>query len=426
MKFSIALTLATAGALAAAQPHGHHHHRHPEKRQADVTVDIAGATTVVYVDQAGQTISPSDISDGKYIEVNGALVEAATATASQAASSASPSPTATSSAAAEFFQASSSSGSSTSWSSATSTSWSSATSATSSAAASSSSSAASSASASGSSSSSSSGSGNVDAEFPDGELDCSTFPSDYGAVPVDWMNLGGWTGVQNPTFSSDGTQVTDISTGTSGGCEEGAFCSYACPAGYQKSQWPSTQGATGQSVGGLQCKGGKLHLTNSALSKNICIQGTGNVNVQNKLGQNVAVCRTDYPGTESETVPLNTEAGQSYPLTCPDGNNYFKWNNADTSAQYYVNPKGVAQEKACTWGSSADNYGNWAPLNLGVGTVNGATWISIMQNLPTTDAPLDFDVEIVGDNLGGSCKYSSGKFYNANGEIANGCTVSYS
>lgn len=137
----------------------------------------------------------------------------------------------------------------------------------------------------------------LDAEFPDGEMDCTTFPSDYGPIEVEWANLGGWSGIQYVTIEGD--TVTEIITGVPGGdgCKPGAMCSYACPPGYQKSQWPSAQGSTGQSVGGLSCNSnGKLTLTNPGLSKTLCIRGTGAVTVQNKLSSNAAICRTDYPG----------------------------------------------------------------------------------------------------------------------------------
>ena len=137
----------------------------------------------------------------------------------------------------------------------------------------------------------------LDAEFPDGELDCTTFPSEYGPIEVEWANIGGWSGIQYITI--EGNTVTHIDTAVPGGegCKPGAMCSYACPPGYQKSQWPSAQGATGQSVGGLSCNSdGKLALTNPGLSKKLCIPGTGAVTVQNKMSNNAAICRTDYPG----------------------------------------------------------------------------------------------------------------------------------
>jgi hypothetical protein len=155
--------------------------------------------------------------------------------------------------------------------------------------------------ASSASSYSSSGSG-VDKTFPDGEIDCSHFPSDYGALPVDWLNLGGWASVQKPGTTlaagfNDILGITKAQCTGSGCCLEGSFCSYACPEGYLKYQWPAMQGATGQSVGGLQCKGGKLYLTNPSV-KTLCAAGAPEIKVmvQNKLSQNVAICRTNYPG----------------------------------------------------------------------------------------------------------------------------------
>lgn len=137
----------------------------------------------------------------------------------------------------------------------------------------------------------------LDREFPDNEIDCSDFPSDYGAIDIHWMGIGGWSGIQYPKY--DGDSVVDMDTAVPGGknCTANAMCSYACPPGYQKSQWPSTQGATGQSVGGLKCNDqGKLCLTNPALSKTLCVKGTGATTIHNKLGKSAAICRTDYPG----------------------------------------------------------------------------------------------------------------------------------
>ena len=154
-----------------------------------------------------------------------------------------------------------------------------------------------------SSGSSSSGGDGVDRDFPDGELDCSDFPDQYGALNLDYLNLGGWSGIQNPKNRGSGgyddieTVVSDQCSG-SDCCSDGMYCSYACPAGYQKSQWPDKQGATGQSVGGIQCKNGKLHLTNPGMSKKLCMKGTDavTIKVQNKINKGVSVCRTDYPG----------------------------------------------------------------------------------------------------------------------------------
>lgn len=142
-----------------------------------------------------------------------------------------------------------------------------------------------------------SGGEGLDKPFPDNEIDCDSFPSEYGPLELSWLGFGGWSGVQYPTISGD--LVTDIVTAVKGGrnCSAGAMCSYACPPGYQKSQWPSTQGSTGQSVGGLHCnQNNKLVKTNPDLSEYLCIKGTGATQVRNTMNKNAAICRTDYPG----------------------------------------------------------------------------------------------------------------------------------
>ena len=137
----------------------------------------------------------------------------------------------------------------------------------------------------------------VDRDFPDGTIDCNDFPSEYGPIEIEYMKIGGWSGIQYPTFEGD--LVSDIVTAVPGmqNCTIGAFCSYACPPGYQKTQWPSTQGKTKQSVGGLLCNNhGKLELTNPSLSRKLCTKGTGATQVENNLKKGACICRTDYPG----------------------------------------------------------------------------------------------------------------------------------
>ncbi|OBT59869.1 hypothetical protein VE03_10508, partial [Pseudogymnoascus sp. 23342-1-I1] len=243
----------------------------------------------------------------------------------------------------------------------------------------------------------------IDAELPSG-IDCSHFPSDYGAVRAEWLSLGGWIGLQMTPNYKPG----DISAANS-------FCSYACPAGYQKSQWPTAQGDIGQSIGGLYCNSnGKLELSNPELSKKLCITGTGEVKVKNTTGKNIPICRTDYPGTESETVPLDTQPNQEYELTCPDANKYFHWRGAATSAQYYINPSGTSVGDACRWNE----------VNLGVGKGStGETYISMFQNAPTNpDGKLDYNIEIIGD-VSSKCEYRRGTFYNNGAASPSGCTV---
>jgi SUN family beta-glucosidase len=280
MKLSHIALLATAGSIVAAQPHRHQHfHRHVEKRSPVVdVVTVPGPTVIAYVLDDGTPISEDDVQEGIK---NGTLVWATGSLSSTTVATSTPvpvpsqtptqTPTQTPDVGAAFYQQPASSAESTSPTS-------------------------SSAPSSGSSYTPPSGQG-LDSDFPDGQLDCSTFPSQYGAVAVPWENIGGWSGIQYPTYSSDGSQIVSISTAVAGmSCTEGAMCSYACPPGYEKSQWPTIQGSTGQSVGGITCKGGKLYLTNAALSTKLCIAGVGNVQVQNTLSQQVSVCRTDYPG----------------------------------------------------------------------------------------------------------------------------------
>ncbi|KAK4998873.1 Sperm-associated antigen 4 protein [Elasticomyces elasticus] len=432
----IAIAFLSVAAVAAAQPHGHPHH-HAEKRSPSPVADIVyvpGPTMVVYM-LNGQEITEADVEEGVR---NGTLVWAHDSALSVAATSSSTSNVASTSApSSTTSSAAPSSISSDSSSSSSSTSVYVPPSSSSVAPTSTSEAAASSAAPTISSGSYSHGNHGVDTHFDDGNVDCSTFPSDYGAVAVDWIGLGGWTGIQQPGSNNGGYDnimtVTKQTCSNGKCCTEGSFCSYACPAGYQKAQWPTTQGATGQSVGGILCQNGKLRLTNPA-QKSLCMPGTDkvSVSVKNTMSKNAAVCRTDYPGTEGETIPLDAQPGMTVPLTCPEAANYYTWKGGSTSAQYYVNPAGVSVADACQWGSPGNPWGNYAPMNIGAGYSAGAAWLSIFQNAPTTTAQLDFTVEIVGDNggygnLSGRCKYMNGQYCSGNNyencSLTVGCTV---
>ena len=417
MKYLLTVAAAAAG-VAAASPHNHKH-AHLHERDMQTKTDVVATATVFEVN--GTPISKEDachgVDDGEYTWKNSGDAWGVCSTSSSAAptTSAAPSTTskwsspseAASSIGGGFYEASSSA---PAWS---------APAAVSSSAPSSSSG---SGSGSGSGWSGSSGGQGVGSAFPDGQLDCSTFPSDYGALPVNYLGFGGWSGLQAVTIA--GGAVDHIVTGVSGeSCTEGMMCSYACPPGYQKSQWPSTQGATGQSIGGLSCSGGKLHLTNSGLSSSLCVAGKGGVTATNNAGQVVAICRTDYPGTESETIPVELQPGETEQLTVPDAGSYYQWQGKSTSAQYYLNPPGYGASDACQWGSPGKPIGNYAPINFGVGYSAGKTWLSIFQNAPTTNAQYPGTVEIKGDNLSGSCKYQNGQYCSGTGCNSNGCTV---
>jgi hypothetical protein len=423
MKSSLVMLSAAFGLAAAVPRHNHHaHHQHHQEMKRDATatddVYVAGPTIVMY-SLNGNIVSEAEVLEGIK---NGTLVWADGAPSlAEPSSSAAPSTSSPAAAASTtFFTSTWSSASSSSTSVSISTSVSS--------------SQQSAASSTASSSSSSSSSTGLDTSFPDGEIDCSDFPSDYGAVSLDYLGLGGWTGVQSPGFGSSLLGLTNIKTvthsncGGSGCCSEGMYCSYACPAGYQKAHWPSTQGLTGQSVGGLLCKNGKLYKTN-AKHDTLCITGSSEVTVlvRNEMSSSAAVCRTDYPGTESETVPVTANPGSVANLTCPDAT-YYEWTGKTTSAQYYVNPAGVSAEKGCQWGSSDNPWGNYAPLNLGVGYSNGAAWLAIFQNAPTTNEKLDFTITLEGDNMNGNCRYSNGQYCSGDNyescSSTSGCTVS--
>lgn len=267
----------------------------------------------------------------------------------------------------------------------------------------------------------------LDRDFPDGQIDCSTFPSAYGAVGLDWLGFSGWSGLQfTPNFSFGVKSIAEIHTGISGqSCSKGCMCSYACPSGYQKTQWPDAQGATKQSIGGLWCgDDGKLYKTRKS-SNTLCEKGAGGVTVENKLGVEVVLCQTDYPGTEGMYLPSVAQPGNTIEITNPIQDKYYQWDGMATSAQYYLNPKGVKKEVACTWNSpnTPGNTGNWAPAIVGVGKAkDGITYISIFQNKPTSYAKLDFNIEIVGD-VSSKCSYDAQSKQFSGGNDPDGCTT---
>jgi SUN family beta-glucosidase len=250
--------------------------------------------------------------------------------------------------------------------------------------------------------------------FPDGAYDCSTFPSDQqGVVSADYLGLGGWTGIQYP-----GNAGTAVSGQT---CTEGAYCSYACQPGMSKTQWPSTQPSDGETRGGLLCQNGKLYLSNPS-SQYLCEWGQESSYVVNTLSEDVAICRTDYPGTENMVVPTVVSSNETIPLTVPDEDTYFKWEGKLTSAQYYVNPSGGSASSQCLWGSSSGDIGNWAPVNFGAGYTDGIAWLSIMYNPLQTNSKLNYNVKIqcASGTMNGECVYEDGVIQQG----GTGCTVS--
>ncbi|KAK4199591.1 putative septation protein SUN4 precursor [Triangularia verruculosa] len=260
----------------------------------------------------------------------------------------------------------------------------------------------------------------LDAEFPSGKIKCGDVPTDYGAVKIPWSTTNGWTTLASFGEWIKGKSVNNIDQPVDGTCKPKMMCSYACPPGYQKTQWPEEQGATGQSVGGLWCNAdGFLELTRPSV-KTLCEPGAGGVFVRNELDDNAAVCRTDYPGNENMIIPVDTQPGQTYPLTNPDSKTYYMWQGKPTTAQYYVNNAGVPVQEACKWKSDKypDSAGNWSPTNIGVGkSLTGETFLSVFPNLPTSHAVLNFDIRVEGD-ISGICWLKAGTY-----SAKNGCTV---
>lgn len=255
-----------------------------------------------------------------------------------------------------------------------------------------------------SSSDSSAGSGS----FQDGTIKCSDFPNVDNVVSIDWLGLGGWASVMN--FNGD--------YGSS--CSDGYYCSYACAPGYSKTQWPSDQPSDGKAIGGLICKNGYLYRTNTDTS-DLCEKDDATANTKNTLGQSVALCRTDYPGSENMVIPTVVGAGSSQPMSVIDSDTYYQWQGKKTSSQYYVNNAGVSKEDGCVWGDSSSGVGNWAPLIFGAGVSNGVTYLSITKN-PNSNQAANFNVKIVGQDgadVGGTCVYENGEFSSG----SDGCTV---
>lgn len=247
-------------------------------------------------------------------------------------------------------------------------------------------------------------------EFQDGVLSCDEFPSGQGVVALDHLGFGGFSGIYN----------TDTSTG--GQCKEGSFCSYACQPGMAKTQWPENQPSNGVSVGGLECKNGKLYRSNKN-SKYLCQWGIDKAYVESKLDKSVAICQTDYPGTENMVIPTIVDGGKKSPLTTVDQSSYYTWQGGKTSCQYYVNNAGVDWETGCSWGEPGDDFGNWSPMNFGAGYDGGIAYLSLIPN-PNNRNPLNYNVKIVADGddsiVSGDCVYENGSY---NGHGKDGCTV---
>ncbi|KAH3675550.1 hypothetical protein WICMUC_002639 [Wickerhamomyces mucosus] len=397
MKYSTVLPLlALASNVLAAPVHEHHQHKR--------AVVYVTETLVAWVDSNGNPVTPSTTATS--------TTAAAVETTSTAAAATTTSAAATiASAEAKVQTTSTSSPSTTTLSTSTSSS-------SSSTSTSSTSSTSSTAAAATTTSSSSSGGINGDlsdfespsSDFEDGTIKCSDFPSGQGVIALDWLDFGGWASVMNENGD------------TSSSCEDGYYCSYACQAGMSKTQWPSEQPSNGISVGGLYCKGGYLYKSNSDKST-LCEWGNDSSDAVNNIDESIALCRTDYPGSENMVVPTLVEAGSSKPMSVVDEDSYYTWKGGKTSSQYYVNDAGVSVEKGCIWGTDGSGIGNWAPVVLGSGYTDGTTYLSIIPNPNNENAP-NYSVKIEateGSTISGSCSYVDGVYNGGSG--SDGCTV---
>ncbi|KAK9381174.1 uncharacterized protein V2V93DRAFT_368519 [Kockiozyma suomiensis] len=417
MKFSTILLLAAASA-AVALPEQHAHHRHHARqakadRRANIekrAIDYVYSYVTVVVDANGNVIADTAVDAG---------VADATAAPTTSSTSVYVAPTTSSTSVYVAPTTSSTSESVAPTTSSTSVYVAPTTSATtlvtSTSSSSSSASASASASATGSYSTSSdllSAYSDPTESFVDGAVPCSTFPSGQGVIAIDWMDLGGWTGIQ---------VSAEANVGTASSCGEGNLCSYACQPGMSKTQWPSSQPSDGESRGGLLCKNGYLYRTNTDTDY-LCEWGVQSAQIVSELSDVVAICRTDYPGTENMVIPTVVDGGETQPLTVVDQSTYYQWQGQMTSAQYYVNNAGVSAADGCIWGTSGSNVGNFAPLNFGAGYVGGISYLSLIPN-PNSDASANFNVKIVaseGATVIGDCSYVDGVFSGG----SSGCTVS--
>lgn len=382
------ITLLTVATLVASVPlQGHKHHQHNlDKRLA--------VTKVVYVDGSGNTVTPTGLAAPE--------TEATTSAAAPTSAKATTSAVTTSAG------ATSAAGTTSSRS-------------VSSAAASSAAASSSAASSAAPSGSTSSGAGGIDGDlaafsnpsgsFEDGKYSCGSVPTGQGVIGVDWVSglNGGWTSIMNTNGD------------TSSNCKDGFYCSYACQAGMSKTQWPSEQPSNGMSVGGLLCKNGKLYRSNPD-QENLCEWGVDSASFKSQISQEVAICRTDYPGSENMNIPTLLSAGGSKPCSVVDSSSYFTWQGGKTSTQYYVNNAGVSVEDGCIWGTAGSGVGNWAPVVLGAGKSNGNTYLSLIPNPNNKDTP-NYNIKIVGtagSSVVGDCKYEGGSY---NGQGSDGCTV---
>ena len=253
-------------------------------------------------------------------------------------------------------------------------------------------------------------------KFVDGFYPCSSPPADMeGVVVLPHLGMSGYTSIQQGNAAASQ-------------CTPGAYCSYACQPGMLKTQWPSEQPSDGQSRGGLICKDdGKLYRTQTGTDY-LCMWSYKGAFVTNKLSQGVAICQTDYPGSENMDIPTWAAPNSAdTPLSDTDAANYWRWQGKPISSQFYVNKAGVSQDQGCQWNTPGSGMGNFAPLIFGASYVasDGISYLSITANPETTDKAnysVTFKAKDASSSLNGDCVYSGGSF-SGSSATANGCTV---
>jgi len=183
-------------------------------------------------------------------------------------------------------------------------------------------------------------------------------------------------------------------------CEDGKYCPYACAPGKVMAQWqPNSKYVYPESMnGGLKCNNGVAE--KPFPDQPYCVDGTGAVQVVNKVGKIVSFCQTVLPGDEAMVIPTDITGVKT--IAVPDISYWDK-----TAAHYYINPPGVSGSEGCIWGTASKPIGNWSPYVAGANTVaNGDTYVKIAWNPVWIDCPLkntppDYGVKI--ECPGGGC-----------------------
>ncbi|KAI0221580.1 hypothetical protein L0F63_001154, partial [Massospora cicadina] len=172
-------------------------------------------------------------------------------------------------------------------------------------------------------------------------------------------------------------------------CSRGTWCPYACNPGMYSAQFDSSSSASTM-AGGLFCNQ-DAKLVKPFPNRPLCKPGVGTVYIDNRLGEDVAVCQTVYPGNEAMLIPTVAPPNELQIINTPPVTYWRK-----TSAHYYINPPTLQAKTA-----------NGAPIKPRLGTgprlfdINGNTFITVAINPqfkhPTLNfTPFKVDIQCVG------------------------------